>query len=241
MKPNRILIAVIGILAVALQACNIGIKGPPSQVEQVAATIVAMTLQSAETSTQTAETPFASPAASPTSAGPAVLTINNPTNCRSGPGASFQLITAFTPGTTLQIVGKDSAHNYWLVQIPKTQTTCWASGDYATASGNYQSLPEATPSTPDQTIPTRPGSFNYNWSCPGGNLTTSITWTSTSTNQTGFNVYRNGVQIVSLPANASSYTDTTTVPVGSTVTYGITAYNQNGESSPRSFSFECSP
>lgn len=240
MRPNKKLFALLGILALVLQACNIGIKGPPSDVSQAAATIVAQTMQAASGGSQTAASkPFASPSAGTQSAGAATLTINDPTNCRSGPGSTFQLITAFTPGTTLQIVGKDTAHNYWLVLIPKTQNTCWASGEYATASGNYQSLPEATPAVANQTIPARPGSFQYSWSCPGGSLTTQMTWTESSTNQTGFNVYRNGVLIVSLPAGSTSYTDSTIVPVGSSITYGITAFNQNGESSPRSFSFNC--
>ncbi len=238
MMPNKKLLALLGILILMLQACNIGIKGPPSIVEQAAGTIVAQTMQAAVGGSQAAGTPFASPGAGTQSAGAATLTINDPTNCRSGPGPTFQLITAFTAGTTLQIVGKDTAHNYWLVLIPKTQNTCWASGEYATASGNYQSLPEATP-VANQSIPTRPGSFQYNWSCPGGNLTTDMTWTDTSDNENGFNIYRNGVLIVSLPANSTSYTDKVVVPVGSSITYGITAFNQNGESSPRSFSFTC--
>ncbi len=241
MKSKNGLWVVISGLAIALAGCNLGAYTAPPDVNQAAATIVAKTLQAvpAGGSPEAENTPLASPNAIPSTSGAATLTINNPTNCRGGPGSDYQLITAFTPGTTLQIVGKDSAHNYWLVLIPKSQNTCWASGDYATASGNYQNLPEATPATVDQSIPTRPGNYSYSYECPGGARITNITWSDTANNETGFNVYRNGVLLVSLPANSSSYTDKTTVPIGSTVTYGISAFNQNGESGQRSFSFTC--
>src|SRR5574341_1666676 len=212
------LFAEIVALAFVLPACNIGVKPPsPFNVNEAAATIVAQTLQAATESAVKGSTtgtpmPFASPAPPTSTISAPILTINDPTNCRSGPGANFQLIMAFAPGTKLILLGKDTADNYWLVQIPQTQNTCWASGEYATASGNFASLPEVTPTAGAvNSAPARPGSLFYQWVGPCSNLTTTLSWADSAKNETGYHVYRNNTLVADLPANSTAYTDVTDI------------------------------
>ncbi len=245
MKSQTKLLAVYGFLIFILTACNIGVKAPSSpNVNDAAATIVAQTLQAATRSSVMGQTtantpaPFSSPV-QPTTSAP-LLTVNNPTNCRSGPGTNFQLITAFNPGTKLTILGKDTADNYWLVQLPQSQDTCWASGEYATASGNFASLPDVTPTAGAASgVPARPGSLFYKWVGPCSGMTTTLTWADNANNETGYHVYRDNTLIADLPANTTSYTDIANIPIGATITYSVEAYNATGASSQRSISFAC--
>lgn len=249
MKSKTTRLAAFGLLALVVTACNIGVKTPPSSsnLNDAAATIVVQTLQAVTASAvknEVANTPmpFASPnSTTPTSTTTApILTVNNPTNCRSGPGTNFQLITAFNPGTKLTILGKDTADNYWLVQLPQSQDTCWASGEYATASGNFASLPDITPTAgATNGVPDRPGSLFYQWVGPCSGLTTTLSWADNANNETGYHVYRNNTLVADLPANSTTYTDVTNIPVGASITYSVEAYNAVGASGQRSITFAC--
>ena len=233
-------------LAFVLAACNIGVKAPsPSNVNEGVATIVAQTLQAATAPavkgpTAGPPTPFASPLP-PTTSAP-ILTINDPTNCRSGPGTDFQLIMAFNPGTKLILLGKDTADNYWLVQIPETQNTCWASGEYATASGNFAGLPEVTPTAGAAgSAPARPGSLFYNYECASlTEATITLTWKDTANNESGYRVYRNGTLVADMPANSTTFTDHVPRGPGSVFSYSVEAYNSTGASSSRTGNFRLS-
>jgi hypothetical protein len=242
----RKLIAQIIALAFVLAACNIGVKAPlPANVNEAVATIVAQTLQAAtelavKGSTAEPPTPVASPLP-PTTSAP-VLTINDPTNCRSGPGTNFQLIMAFTPGTKLLLLGKDTADNYWLVQIPQTQNTCWVPGEYATAGGNFAGLPEVTPTAGTvSNAPARPSSLFYNYACASlTEATITLTWKDTANNESGYRVYSNGTLIADLPANSTTFTDNVSRGPGSVFSYSIEAYNNTGASSSRTGNFKLS-
>ncbi len=148
MRIVQIRNAIYAILVLGLVGCNIGVNAPGLGYanNDAAGTIVAMTLAAiAHGKSSNTAVPFASPAGPTPNPAKPILTINNPTNCRSGPGLKFELITAFNPGTTLTILGKDSTDGFWLVQLPNGIDTCWASGQYSTASGGFASLPEVTP------------------------------------------------------------------------------------------------
>ncbi len=232
MKLSRKLVAVAGVLVFVLQACNIGIQSPSSYVDKAAGTLVAMTMNAVKTASQSAATPFASPAAG--SLGPAVLTITDDTNCRSGPSPSYQLIATFKTGATLQILTRDTQDNYWQILIPGTQNNCWISGQYATASGNYKSLPEITPTsgTAGNNSPARPGSLFYNYFCPSlTDAEITLSWTDNAGNENGYREYRKGTHLVDLPANSTTYTDNTTREAGSVFSYTVEAFYEFGTSS----------
>lgn len=249
MNSFRKTFTTLGILVLTmLQACNISLPGQPPNVSRSAvATVVAMTLQAQGLPgggfTETAGVPFASPAApvgtvTPT-ASKAILTINQNTNCREGPSQNLKVVTAFTPGTVLDILGKDSANNFWLVKIPNSEETCWAWGQYATPSGDYEAVAEVTPEAAGQNqVPARPGSLFYNYTCSPGTLNTALTWDDNADNENGYRVYRDGALIADLPANTTAYSDATSYSGGS-VTYSVEAYNDIGASSQRSITFTC--
>src|SRR5512140_2115221 len=124
MKRVPVLLASAWVV-LALASCNLPAaqqSAGPSTGEQ-AATIAAATVNAALTAAPI--TPFASPAApatlaaSPTAA-KVMLSITADSNCRSGPGGSFKVITSFGIGADLEITAKNTANNYWLVKIPNT-------------------------------------------------------------------------------------------------------------------------
>ena len=248
MKLRKTILIFSSALILSILACNIGLQAPTAlSPRDAAGTIVAQTLQAQGLPTSSGQVlnspvPTASQgaAATPTFSKP-MLTINAATNCRSGPSANFEIITSAPAGTQAEIVGKDTADNYWLIKTPNGTGTCWMSGQYATPSGDYAALPETTPEAPTPGVPSRPGSLYYNFSCTNGAtvVTTNLTWSDNADNENGYRVYRFDTMIADLPANSSAYTDTTTITYGSTLTYYVEAYNAAGTSARRTASFSC--
>jgi hypothetical protein len=257
MRLTQKIIPTFCILTFAISACNIGVSAPSSiSPQQAAGTIVAATLQAqglptagliANSPTAASASPIASPALTLTASvtvtitatpGKVTLTIDQNSNCREGPSQNFKVVTAFVPGTKLDILGKDSANNFWLVKIPNSEETCWVWGQYATPSGDVDAVEEVTPEASAQTVPARPGSLFYNYFCSAGSLNTTLTWSDIANNETGYHVYRDGTLIADLPANATSYSDTTPYSGGS-VSFSVEAYNDTGTSQQRTVTFTC--
>lgn len=249
--------------SVFLAACNINVQAPPPPQQQ-GATIVSRTLESAAitpfASPVLATKPFASPASngtptvmvipSPTGSftpiasitptgGKAMLSITGNSNCRSGPGGSFKYITAFIPGTKLEIVGYSAENNYWQVKMPNSTDTCWVWGQYATATGDIAHLPTPAPVYSVGTVPSRPGSLFYTYDCSYGSLTTELKWADNADNETGYRVYRFDQLLANLPPNATSYIDKQPVSPGTALQYSVEAYNDAGSSQRRTINFTC--
>lgn len=212
--------------ALLLAACTVNLQLPVSGDQQRAATVVALTLQAVGTPAETYEPPM--------------ISITGNTNCRSGPGGSFDLITGFTPGTTLELVGRYSATNFWEVKIPNSNETCWVWGQYAEPSGSFDSLPDSSQgSATGSGAPARPGSLYFQYTCPFGELTTNLTWSDAADNEAGYHVYRFDQLIADLPANSTAYMDIVSVTPHSDLQYSVEAYNGDGVSAQRTISFRC--
>ena len=247
MKLRKTILIFSSALILSMLACNIGLQAPTAlSPRDAAGTIVAQTLQAQGLPTSSGQilnspAPIATSIAATSTLSAPMLTINQATNCRSGPSADYKVITSAPAGTQAEIVGKDTADNYWLIKTPNGTGTCWMSGQYATPSGDYAALPEATPDAPTPGVPSRPGSLYYNYSCTNGAtvVSTNLTWADTSDNENGYRVYRFDTMIADLPANSTSYTDTTNITYGSTLTYYVEAYNAAGASARRTASFSC--
>ncbi len=108
-------------------------------------TMVAQTLQAltqeaalatpAETSTPTAT---ATPTNTPV---PPTLSVSVATDCYAGPSSGYGFVITIHPGTTVAVVGKDPADNYWVIDVPGYPgTTCWLSGQYASVVGDTTDL-----------------------------------------------------------------------------------------------------
>ncbi|MFU8827113.1 MAG: hypothetical protein ACNA70_06435 [Brevefilum sp.] len=86
----------------------------------------------------------------PTPAGAVTLKVSVDTNCRTGPGKPYDIITIFRTGKTAEVIGRNATSTYWVILNPeKSPGYCWVWGEYATLSGPSASLPVwDTPPTP---------------------------------------------------------------------------------------------
>jgi hypothetical protein len=170
-----------------------------------------------------------------------MLKVNESTNCRSGPGQSFEILYTFLPGASVEIVGAYPQGGYWVVKLPDSQDTCWIWGEYSTATGSHWTVPSMTPpAPPTQSPPAAPGNLHYNYFCTlAGQMTTDLTWTDRADNEQGYRVFRNGTLIATLPANATSFSETISININDTFTYSVGSFNTAGSSSQPSISFSC--
>ncbi len=176
----------------------------------------------------------------PNPSGPAMASVGDVTNCRSGPGVNYERITQILPAEQIQIVGFFPP-NYWIVN--STLGQCWLSGEFTTPSGDIQAVPTVTaPSTPAGDIPAAPTFPNNGWSffCYGpGQADIALTWSDKAVNETGYRVLRNGEIAAELPANSASFSETIALNSGQSVAYQIEAYNLIGKSSSSTATISC--
>ena len=122
-------------LCLLLTACNLPATESNDDLTDQAATIIALTLTAAQTSTPTkTPQPVNSPTLSitrtptvtitPTYSIP-MLTVNEPTNCRTGPGQSYDVIFTLLAGASVEIVGRYPTNNYWTVKVQGMDDPCW--------------------------------------------------------------------------------------------------------------------
>jgi hypothetical protein len=250
MKPKRITFSLSILLVLAISACNFPGASGDSGLEQDAATIVALTLTArtgqGEVTARPQNTPSPGVTLTPTvtitpTYSVPMLKVNESTNCRAGPGQTFEILYTFLPGASVEIVGNYPQGGYWIVKMPGSQETCWIWGEYSTATGSYWTVPSMTPpAPPTQSPPAAPGNLRYNYFCTlAGELTTDLTWSDRADNEQGYRVFRNGMLIATLPANTTAYSETISININDTLTYGVAAFNTAGTSSQPSISFSC--
>lgn len=176
----------------------------------------------------------------PSLSGPAMASVGDVTNCRSGPGTNYERITQILPAVQVPIVGFFPP-NYWIVNTNLGQ--CWLSGEFTTPSGDFAAVPTVTaPPTPQGDIPEAPTFSKNGWTffCYGpGSADISLTWNDKANNETGYRVLRNGELAAELPANSTSFGETIALNSGQSVGYQIQAYNLIGEASSSTASITC--
>ena len=165
MRLNKLL-ALFCIGALVIVACSVTVdlgtspSSTPTQqntdVNQVP-TMIAQTLQAfTQTALFAAPANTSTPTATATASGtpmPSTLSVSVATNCYTGPNTNYGTVNIIYPGTTVTVVGKDTADNYWIIDVPGyPATTCWLSGRYASVNGDISDLPApATPPLPSIT------------------------------------------------------------------------------------------
>lgn len=242
-KFVSIFLTFIILLSVTL-ACNLQYPTqPPLSVDDQAATIIAATLQAQAgnggdvpiTATfspvpQATSTPRTNPTITPTYSVP-MLTVQESTNCRTGPGQDYEVVFTYLKGKKLEIVGHYPQENYWLVKSAESPAgQCWLWGEYLEVTGSYWVVPSVTP-PPTATIPppqAPSAKWEFNCDYAINQMIVSFTWTDNATNETGYRVIRNDQPIVELPANSTTYTDTYTFETGEKVLYQIEVFNVTG-------------
>jgi len=90
---------------------------------------------------------------------PVAMTVSRPTNCRTGPGKAYDVVSTLLPEITVTVHGRDFSNQYWYIRNPEVGPEyCWVWGEYATFTGQNLALPVlASPPTPTATpspIPT---------------------------------------------------------------------------------------
>lgn len=253
MKFKRSL-AAVATLAAGILSCTIGQTG---NQPDLAATITAQaaTLQApSSTGAAPADTATITPTFTPSVP---QVSVSSSTNCRTGPSTEYDLLFTMNPGQTAEVVGKNSATNYWIINKPGGGT-CWLWGQYATVTGNISGLTEyPAPPTPTPAEPATPKNFKGTASCSAGgglltvNVHINLTWTDVATNEEGYRIFRDGTLLVTLAANSTSYSEDTShflllmLPGGTpappwTVKYGIEAFNGAGKSNRKEVTLGCS-
>ena len=104
-------------------------------------------LASTPSPTPTPEPPTATPTATstPTPEAP-TIEVSVDTNCRSGPGKTYDYLGALLVGERTEIVARSSIPGYWLVANPdRPGGTCWLWARYAQVTGSPDHLPMRTP------------------------------------------------------------------------------------------------
>jgi hypothetical protein len=90
-----------------------------------------------------------------------MVSVSLETNCRIGPGKVYDLVgNGLQVGQMAEVIGRDSGGQYWILRDPDSPSiTCWLWGQYATVTGDWQSLPVMTP--PPTPTPVMAFSYAY--------------------------------------------------------------------------------
>jgi len=120
------------------------------------------------------ETPTLTPVPqyTPTPENVSLLVVQN-SNCRSGPGNYYQVVTSFTAGSQVNVIARDRNGIYFYVQNPGSAASyCWLWKQYSTVSGNvvalpiYTGQPTATPTKTPVPVPDFTVTYDSVTSCP---------------------------------------------------------------------------
>jgi len=231
MKNRKLSITLF--LLLALGACNL--PNPNGAIDQQAVgtmtslTLTAFSAGRASLTPAFTETVTPTPTVTATFSVP-MLNFDGATNCRGGPGTEYDVLVVMKDGQKAEILARSPSGNYWVIDSPNGKGPCWVAGDFARAEGSHQTLPIATvPPVPTAKPPVGPTWKNYNYSCEfaagGSTATVSLAWSDKSSNENGYNVYRNNELVTSLGADTTSYTDVAFVGAGQSLSYYIEAYN----------------
>lgn len=165
-KSGVTLAAFTATLAASSLACNLGVPGATIAPEARSETAIARTVEarlaltaSAAEATGTRVPPISTatplePATvtlEPTEAHTAtpsipMISVSLNTNCRKGPGRSYDFLGALLIGETEEVVALSTVPNYWYITNPdQPGEFCYLWGEYATVVGNTEALPQFTP------------------------------------------------------------------------------------------------
>lgn len=242
-------------LCLLLTACNMPFlnSSPEDDLNTQAATLVALTLNAHSPTATHENTPLPTPTLAvtrtptptitPTYSVP-MLTVNEPTNCRTGPGQSYEILFTLLPGAKVEIVGNYPTNNYWTVKVQGLAEPCWMWGEYVTLSGSHWTVPTVVPpATLPPSPPTAPSLSSWDYLCgysgSGPNATVNLKWTDRAENESGYRIYRNDKLVTELPPNSSAYSEVVDVEAGENIVYRIEVFNSAGASSSAPITFSC--
>jgi hypothetical protein len=160
-----------------------------------------------------------------------MLTLREATNCRTGPGKSYELIVLYPVNQTLEIAGRYEPGNFWLVKSPESPNgTCWLWGEFVDVAGSYESVPPVTPPPTSAASPSQALNLpEYRYYCDSvdNTLSFNMTWRDRG-NTARYRIFRDGLQIAQLPAGATTYSEIIGMPVSQSAEYFVQVYNADG-------------
>ena len=247
------------LLVAAILACNTPVEqvAPPDQIQTAAALTLQVIFTPSVTATistprftDTVSSPItqtlstASPSTmtmTPTYSVP-MLTVQESTNCRTGPGEDYEIVVTYLSGKKLEIAGRYDPGNFWLVKSNESPTgSCWLWGQYVEVVGSYWTVASVTPPPTATGAPPRaPGIVKWEFFCSDSTLTFNVTWADNANNETGYRVFRNGEQATELPADTTSYTDSFAVSGDQSVEYYVQVYSPAGTGNSGVMRMKCS-
>ncbi len=135
------------LIASLLSACSLQPSGtgttPPQNIPAGATpTDTPPAVPPTDTPTPTpSDTPTVTPTETPSV--PMITPVDQPVNCRFGPGAEYVSMGALKVGVTVPIIGQN-AGGWWQIQNPSNPSTnCWVSGSVTTITGATGGVPFA--------------------------------------------------------------------------------------------------
>jgi hypothetical protein len=185
LKLNPVSLAVSALLMASL-ACTSSVTAVPTSDSSFIGTTIAQTVVAALTQTAEplipdtgAQSPTAAftPTFTPTAAlsltpiftatpSTPQITVSVATNCRVGPGKTYDRVGALLVDQYAEVFGMDSTGTYWYIRNPDSDTGyCWLWGEYATLAGNLSGLPIFTPPPTPTPVPAFDASFSSLDSC----------------------------------------------------------------------------
>ncbi|HTX89866.1 MAG TPA: right-handed parallel beta-helix repeat-containing protein [Anaerolineales bacterium] len=142
--------------------------------------------------------------------------------CRKGPGTLYDQISVLQKGTAYNVIGRNGQNTWWQIQGPDGKD-CWVGDANVSRQGpvDQVSVGLAAP------LPATPTKFVDSFTCDikAKTLGVSFNWAMTA-GATGYRIYRNGSQLVTVDATTTSYHDD--APLAVDLTYELEAFNLNG-------------
>lgn len=244
-----------GFLLLAMLACSLPSVALPTVVSDQTATVTAATLQGPthngsdvpQTATvsltpQMTASPNGSLTATitPTYSVP-MLIVQESTNCRTGPGEQYQILFTYLEGKQLEIAGRSDTGDFWLVKAPESPTgTCWLWGEFVEVTGSHWVVPSViAPPTGTNPPPQQVILENWEFFCSGDTLNITIIWFDRAENETGYRIFRNGGAVAELPANSTTYTESTELRAGQWAEYYIQVNTPNGSANSSIMRMTC--
>jgi len=74
-----------------------------------------------------------------------MVSVSEDTNCRNGPGKTYDYLGALLVGEQAEVVGQSMDGQYWIIKNPDRAGECWLWGQYASVTGPTAALPRYTP------------------------------------------------------------------------------------------------
>ena len=255
---HKLILWILGLLIIIVALSGRILRVEGAQLPNAAHTSVASALQVIFTPQSTATalqpliamTPSATPQSlpvetiTPTYSVP-MLTVREATNCRTGPGKSYEILLTFQVNQTLEIVGRYEPGDLWLVKFAESPTgTCWLWGEFVDVAGSYWTVSSVTPlptATLPPLVPKAPSLHDFDYDCDGFNNTLSfyVIWNDKADNESGYCIFRDGSQIAELPAGSTTYAETIMMPASKSAQYYVEAYNAAGLAQTKVMQLTC--